>query len=135
MLRVTWQATDLLSRVSMLASAGPFSQFGHVAIFSACSHGPQGMTSLHQWESQVSVSLLFFLGSNLVNNGTKRLSKDQTELLIVLVRERRYIYDVRGPGHMDATSISNAWRAIAEKMGLEELSKVSFPNLHIYDII
>ena len=54
----------------------------------------------------------------------KRLSKDQTETL-ELVRERRYIYDVRDPGHMDASRISNAWRAIAEKMGLEEQGKFS----------
>ena len=49
----------------------------------------------------------------------KRLSREQTEQLIELVRERPYLYDVRDPDHADSTMVANAWMAITEKMGLK----------------
>lgn len=55
----------------------------------------------------------------------KRLSKEQTEYLIDLVREKPYLYDVRDSRHCDSTLVANTWRGITEKMGLQEKGTTS----------
>ena len=58
----------------------------------------------------------------------KRLSREQTEQLIELVRERPYLYDVRDPDHADSTMVANAWMAITEKMGLKDGGEFHGPS-------
>ena len=58
----------------------------------------------------------------------KWLSREQTERLIELVRDRPYLYDVRDPDHADSTiMVANAWMAITEKMGLKNGGKFHGP--------
>ena len=58
----------------------------------------------------------------------KWLSREQTEQLIELVRERPYLYDVRDPDHAD-TMVANVqmrgWHS--EKMGLKNGGKFHGP--------
>ncbi|KAJ8043340.1 hypothetical protein HOLleu_10386 [Holothuria leucospilota] len=68
---------------------------------------------------------------------SKRLSKDETEQLIELVRQKPYLYDVTDPDHADATKVANAWQAITEKMGLQDKGyslKEKWKNLRDYYI-
>lgn len=53
-----------------------------------------------------------------------RLSREQTEELIELVRQKPYLYDVTDPDHADATMIANTWLAITEKMGLKDKGEI-----------
>ena len=53
-----------------------------------------------------------------------RLSREQTEELIELVRQKPYLYDVTDPDHADATMIANTWLAITRKMGLNDKGEI-----------